>query len=479
MSELATQHEVRQSHEIYGRSLYGLRQLGKLSLDQFADAQETEASRLRAWNDFVTGTEENLATDPEFGEKLIFDSIREWNIVDDRVVSEDGTPMVELVKSGWRSSKQAAETDARMKIQATRDEGDVLVAGWVDNLLPGEMLTVVSMDPKDAIDSDKVFWEGSMAYRKGMAVIQTYYRESDKVLTGTYAVKRSNKQAMAAVLQGNGVQIQAETDDSLWTRYPIRKPMSRDAAVRFGSELREQHRKYQGDNTLEFSVTQYVDMNRETVTNYFNTYIPKLAEATHTGRNNETLQQLAQAILEQSSNIERDLVRSLIRVANAESFTDDDARTMEAMIRYALVEELRKNLPKFMSRESTQINHPSYSYSELFAVHAIGDFSQNVYMEQTIHMQVAKNIGSGVEAKRSYGGCAPGSVASENKHTEFSIIPGFQDVFGGTETKEQSNGDEDEYGSLEFECTKGHKNRRPRGKLIPKCTTCKEDVSCG
>ncbi len=37
---------------------------------------------------------------------------------------------------------------------------------------------------------------------------------------------------------------------------------------------------------------------------------------------------------------------------------------------------------------------------------------------------------------------------------------------------------EDKYGSLEFKCTKGHNNRRPRGKLIENCQVCKTSVRC-
>lgn len=40
------------------------------------------------------------------------------------------------------------------------------------------------------------------------------------------------------------------------------------------------------------------------------------------------------------------------------------------------------------------------------------------------------------------------------------------------------NADEDKYGSLTFKCPKGHKNTRPRGKLIDNCTTCKISVKC-
>lgn len=38
---------------------------------------------------------------------------------------------------------------------------------------------------------------------------------------------------------------------------------------------------------------------------------------------------------------------------------------------------------------------------------------------------------------------------------------------------------EDDFGSLDFPCSKGHMNRRPYGKFLKYCKTCGEDVSCG
>lgn len=39
--------------------------------------------------------------------------------------------------------------------------------------------------------------------------------------------------------------------------------------------------------------------------------------------------------------------------------------------------------------------------------------------------------------------------------------------------------EEDKYGSLHFTCQRGHPNKRPRGKLIPKCKECGIAVGCG
>lgn len=41
-----------------------------------------------------------------------------------------------------------------------------------------------------------------------------------------------------------------------------------------------------------------------------------------------------------------------------------------------------------------------------------------------------------------------------------------------------SKTEEDRYGSLIFKCPKGHTNRRPRNRLIPRCKTCGTSVKC-
>jgi hypothetical protein len=56
-----------------------------------------------------------------------------------------------------------------------------------------------------------------------------------------------------------------------------------------------------------------------------------------------------------------------------------------------------------------------------------------------------------------------------------------QEAKDGENASKANKADEDEYGPLEFQCTKGHTNRRPRGKLITQCRikSCKNSVGCG
>lgn len=54
----------------------------------------------------------------------------------------------------------------------------------------------------------------------------------------------------------------------------------------------------------------------------------------------------------------------------------------------------------------------------------------------------------------------------------------LQNELGMDSDSEGTSSDEDEFGPLNFTCRKGHPNKRPKGQLIDKCTTCQDSVRC-
>ncbi len=78
---------------------------------------------------------------------------------------------------------------------------------------------------------------------------------------------------------------------------------------------------------------------------------------------------------------------------------------------------------------------------------------------------------------RVFSGCGY-TIGSDNDST----LDIFDKLGYGNDFKldSYSNSEEDEYGSLTFECPDGHKNRRPKGKLLHKCQTkgCTASVKC-
>jgi hypothetical protein len=65
-------------------------------------------------------------------------------------------------------------------------------------------------------------------------------------------------------------------------------------------------------------------------------------------------------------------------------------------------------------------------------------------------------------------GCGGSMKASGDVFDDMSLEQAFDSIFGndGNESTE-----EDDMGPLVFECTEGHVNRRPRGKLLTTCQT--------
>jgi hypothetical protein len=404
--------------EEYARSLYALRQLGRLAFEGAA-AEEYEGAEIFAYDDFSTAVAENLKTDSEARHLLDIEPTKVFEIRDGRVVAPDGRDMEELVQEGWDTSRKAAETDPRMKTQVTRDEGDILTIRIVNDLRPGESYTAVSMDPKDAMARDgRKFWEGK-GYRAGLAFIQYYYKHPDGgLLSGSYSVEFSDEAAWRAVLARRRVTVPADVSADNWIRHGDRRTMTPEQAKTHGTDLRGEYYEEVGKTHRRVSVTELLQQRKEVVDRYFNTYMRPLAHAIATGENNQAMQSFA-ATLTRSADVTQRLAaksrQELIRVSNGKGFTAESGRLMEELVRYATVEELRKDLMLLLSGQQIQrMNHTGAATYD----------KQLEFMNQ----QAAGNIGGGFAAGRSYGGCSP---AGEDAADEANARENPQDVFGG------------------------------------------------
>lgn len=485
------EREIDISKERYAQSMTSIRQLGYLALEGFElvppDAEISGISE-RVWNDFITAVEENIATDPEFGDKLVFNKLVSREIVDGHVVDEKGNRAVDMVRNGARLSKHLARDDKEMSIQAYRDEGDVLVAERVDELEVGELLWTVSMDPKQAIRQNKAYWEDKMHYREGMAVIQVYYRSrSDEMLTGAYAVKKSDVHAMRQIYNEHGKTINAPLEDADWIRNYFVKKAGIQEARAIAHKVRARHNELIGNTEKEYSVTDFLSRHHHTIQEYFDTYTPKLAQAVAAGRNNTFMHDLATSLARIPSLNSQTHLR-LQGIATRNNFSDDDGRLMEEMIRYALVEELRKHLPAYLSEHKQVRKEPEGLVETIspYQVALASLYAQQHVQGGAIHSRLAQNIDRGMHAGRSYGGCSgTGAGHSMRDTSDGEFIDGMQqDVFGGRLNQgsiENPSAEEDEFGPLVFECTEGHRNERKKGELITECQNkqCKGSVGCG
>ncbi|HMT18444.1 MAG TPA: hypothetical protein PKD15_00240 [Candidatus Saccharibacteria bacterium] len=491
METAVLEREVDVSKERYAQSLTSIRQLGYLAMEGYElvppDAEIAGVSE-RVWNDFITAVEENIATDPEYGEKLVFNKLVPREIVDGHVVDEKGNRAVDMVRNGARLSELLSKDDEEMKVQAYRDQGDVLIAERVDELKVGELLWAVSMDPKKAIRSNRAYWEDKMHYREGMAVIQVYFRSSsDKMMTGAYAVKKSDIKAMTQIYNEHGRTIVEPLEDADWIRNFFVKEADLQEAKTIAHKVRARHNELIGNHEKEYSVTDFLSRHHHTVQEYFDTYTPKLALAIASGRNNELMKDLA-SNLSYVTSLNQQTLQRLQKVASNHEFSHDDGRLMEEMIRYALVEELRKSLPAYLSEqtrslsETPQLNESISPYQVVLA----GVYARQQMQGDMIHRRLAQNIERGMQAGRTYGGCSGAGAGKQLRdgREEDIFLGGLQDVFGGhlSKNNQEESGEQDEFGPLVFECSEGHRNERKKGELLTECQNkhCKKgSVGCG
>ena len=156
---------------------------------------------------------------------------------------------------------------------------------------------------------------------------------------------------------------------------------------------------------------------------------------------------------------------------------------MEEKVRYALVEELRTHLPKFMEKPSTKVRERTPAPEPVVELRFMVPTDFDPIAAQIMNERLAGHISGGVVAGRTYGGCSGAGKSYEETLREMGIEGEFgnQDVFGGKAESEKSKPNEDKYGSLTFKCQNGHTNTRPHGELVKYCkvSSCKIDMSCG
>ncbi len=475
---LEQEPQLRAKREMYAESLAAYRYLGQLMLEQTIERPLQTPEGENAFHDYRTSVEEGLITDEEIGDKLYFDSPSEHRLVDGRVVASNGQFMTDLVGSGAKASAEAATKDSELEPLAVRDAGDVLVAEAVDDLQPGEMLRLVSMDPKKQLTGENKKRWTDMGLRLGLAVEQVYLKTNDgRLLTWTIAIKNSSKKAISQIYREElDTEIPVDTDENLWSRYMHRSFATNEEVKAINAKIRNRHKQLVGNEQQDYSVTEF--MNRrdsmQILQRYFETYGAPLSLAIQTGRNQPQLRELALAIYSQAVDVAEDDRNKLFKLANKHSFTDQDGRLMNRMLRYATIERMREELKGLFKRN--QMTALQLTQPVAYSAHHMQTFDP-----QQLHYELAMSIQSGAKERRSYGGCAASSVA-DNNETFDGPIPRMQDIFGGNADGTENTIPEgrDGKGPLKFKCSKGHWNtRKDFQPLTKKCKKCKEDISCG
>lgn len=410
----------------YARSVQTLYRWGGSLLTRNAIEQE-RSNELRAlsFNDYVSALREMLRTDNDFREKIDVDDKEGRRIIDGQVCASDGTPMAELIAGGRRSSAALAEKRPEFAAQVIRDAGDELVAKRADALQPGQTLFTLSMEPKEELRHYPKTYR-KLGYREGLSYIQYYAKvDEDTLISAFYSVDVSDETTWRKLFADMGVEIPADANPNTFIRYGFERTATPDQADKLVRGMRKDYYVRRGVPANRRSVSEYIRQNQAMVEAFFNNYYPALARAGRSGQNNDTLKDFAQTVL--SADIEKlkpEVRRELMHVASAEGFSQGSIMAVDEVIRYAVVEELRKGLEAFIDaplgeQEAWQIS--SDTVSIILGAHVS-------YTNELL----AQNIARGVKAGRGYGGCSSVELAEgENDLDATGGTSNPQSAYGG------------------------------------------------
>lgn len=411
--------------EHYCQSLTALRLMGRLALEG-SNVTMAQGAEQVARDDFYTALAEHLKTDTQFRDAVDIEPTNEFQLQDGSVTTADGRSMRELIEKGAAYSGEAAKEDIRMATQHERDKADLYNLDVVEGLRRGELYAAVSMHPSEAMARDgKKYWEDK-GYRAGMDFIQLYYKDPHgTLLTATYSVDRSDKRAWRTVFAHHGIEVPAGTTSDEWIRHGIRQTVLPSVARDFAGNLRNEYYRTIGKNHQRFSVTSMLEDRRETIDLYFDTYMRPLAESIYTGQNTDVLKQFAVMVLQReevTKKLDAAIRKELIAVANGSKFTAAAGRAMESLIRYAVVEDLRRDLADIVGGRQRHTK----SEALMLAARPI------VERMQQLGLQLVRHIATGFSAGRSYGGCRQSiSPSGEDGSDAMDNSDKPQDVFGG------------------------------------------------
>jgi hypothetical protein len=399
---LATGYDRDLTHEEYAHSLSTIRRLGNVAIEASADAEQKAALEWLALSDFTTAVTEMLKTDEEFRQLLDVDNTSTHRIEDGTARAADGTPMVTLVGGGLKSSRKAAQLRPELHGQVVRDEMDVENARHVDELQPGMTRIVVSMDPKEDLKNYEQAYR-KLGYREGLAYIQYYCRVDDRTLiSGSYSVDRSDLTVWRELYADLGVIIPDDESPNGWIQHALEIEATASQAAALAASIRNDYYKRIGASEPRSSISDYVKSNNRLVKQYFYNYYPALASALNSGNNNELLQSFARALLQTNTKyLKPEVIRGLMRIGNLRSFDNESGKLVDSVLRYAVVEELRKGL----KRPKNPMPQAEIAAARISPV--VLQTPLNYMMNPAeMHYRLAGNVESGARAQRSYGGCA-------------------------------------------------------------------------
>lgn len=449
-----------EAQELYARSLRFIRRLGRMAREGAEQELYDEYDRYLAHTDFVTAIEENLKTDPDFREDLDVTSKHTFPVIDGRVCAANGELMHNVLSRGFTSSRRAALADPRMKTQVVRDEGDLFNLEAVEAMPAGTSRFALSMEPKKELREEPKFWT-DLGYRENIAYLQWYCKTTEgTVVGGAYSIDLSDEATWREVFAELGTAVPEDVSPNTWIRHGIERQMTPEDAEQFVLDIRRQYYEKRGVASRRYSVTEFVASNSKFIDHMFDAYYPAIGQAVDSGNKNDIVHNFVASVLPISANLKPEIRRELIRIYNRQAFDDASGRMVEAAVRYAVVEQLRKGLKQFVNpdaesrRDEAEVEH-------MITVSSGADLMQ-------INQLLARNINAGAEAGRSYGGCSNLDMSRMAEQSSSGGGKDSQDVFGGNANEQgsSSEGGACDYFHSGCYCCPYNDDGRPLGRTL-------------
>ncbi len=465
-AERITQFTEWQTAE-YALSLNRLRKVGEFALASVINGFNIEGQVAQLRAEFDTSLAEMLKSDQEHGANQEITRYETYKVCQDDVLAHDGTSsIIGMLENGFKFSSLLSEQDNRMLTQANRDKQDLLnakeVVAMVNQNRSYNTRVVVSLLPEEAVARDgEEYWKNLGYFPKTKtAFLQMYHATPNgDLLTGTLSLDFADKKSMGRLWSQLGCDVPADESTDNWLGYALTGTMTKDDAVKFVQDIRNDHNKLIGHTPKNMtSIEQVLDDNVDIVNRSFNDLHLSLADTLVQSQLTDNLRYLLNRFLSLGNKIDESFRTGISNVLKNTYITNEDARLIYKLIMYTTVEMIRE------SQVKSSIT-PDYGPRPDYVQYIKNKITVDEFLNNAVNTAL-----KGVEEKRSYGAC--GTKFNFSSDNESAKNPQLE--FGGKSEKSE----EDKYGSLKFQCKKGHWNKRPRNKLIPKCKTCGDNVKC-
>lgn len=401
------------SAERYARSLRLIRMLGHVALNEpdsaGADMLDSPEAQ-QAGYEFETSLGEMLGSHSKIGKFLKVNLETSYDTdTQGRAVIRDGQRLRAVAEAGYEKSSQEALTKPFMEGQATRDLMDVEVMKKVDALQEGQTMVVVSMYPKEMLESEhREFWMNWLSYREGHSFLQYFSKQNGRLFAGSLSASESTMEGWNDIWAQQGVEVPDDVDHNHRIGYPlIVESDSAEEARTFAESLQRQHYEALGETVPRVTVAEILEENREFIDDVKRELYVPMSTALVTGRKNDAIHNYAALILQDDNiqEIDADLRRQLMRIRNSEIFTSEDAQTMDYIIQFGTVKVLLEQVrQRFEKDKNEQSDHKPIVY-----VPATPEPSHRVpkstHMRLGVLHRVAAGVGQGAADRDSFGGC--------------------------------------------------------------------------